>query len=259
LERGLRIVVNGEALRPTRPALLVSDDIKPVNQVTKISSNGSEVQAQIIAGIATPKTREDRTRDDGRAENFPDPGEAGWYVFCNERLVLMADTTPITGWGSGAASFHPQYRRFRGYAFLQAKDSSLLPWNTTKTGLDLDSPIFRILQQRMFAALQNVQAALNRLKSEASRPEEERPIESALDRARSEYVLNLPESRSYTAPPPPPPPPKAPPPRVANVNYSVDLDAMQRAMQATGLYSYRDVGKYAFDYFMRNEVDADNA
>jgi len=259
LERGLRIVVNGVALQPRRPALLVSNNIRPINQVTRVTANGGRVLTQIIAGIAPVRIREDRTRDDDRAEDFPDPGEAGWYVFCNERLVLTADRTPITGWGTAAAAYHPQYRRFRGYAFLQAQDSALLPWNTTKTGLDQDSPVFRAVQQRMFAALQNVLAALNRLKSEASRPEEERPIESALDLARSEYILNLPESSSFVTPPPPPPPPRTPPPRVANVLYTVDLDAMQRAMEATGLRSYRDVGKYAFDYFMRNEVDADNA
>jgi Histidine kinase-, DNA gyrase B-, and HSP90-like ATPase len=258
LSRGLQIMVNGERLKPTRPALLESDIIKPINYTTAISANGSEVQAQIIAGIAVARSREDATRDDERAEDFVDPGEAGWYVFCNERLVLAADKTRVTGWGSAAAAYHPQYRRFRGYAFLQARNSALLPWNTTKTGLDQDSPVFRAVQQRMFAALQNVQAALNRLKSEASRPDEG-PITSALEAARSRYVLNLPESKAFVAPPPPPPPPRTPPPRVANVNYSVGLDAMERAMDATGLRSYRDVGRYTFDYYLRNEVDADDA
>lgn len=258
LSRGLRIVVNDHALKPTRPSLLASDEIRPINYETRIAANGGTVDARIIAGIASTKTRQDQSQDDDQAEDFQEHSEAGWYIFCNERLVLAADTSEMTGWGRAAAAYHPQYRRFRGYAFLQSLDSALLPWNTTKTGLDQDSPVFRSLQQAMFAALQNVQSALNRVKAEASRPEEERPIENALSYARSQYVLNLPESRRYVAPPPPPPPPRAPS-RVANVLFTVDRDSMERAMESTGLASYAAVGRYAFDYFMRNEVEADDA
>jgi hypothetical protein len=39
--------------------------------------------------------------------------------------------------------FHGQFARFRGYVFLDAEDASLLPWNTTKTGVDTDTDVWR--------------------------------------------------------------------------------------------------------------------
>ena len=89
--------------------------------------------------------------DDSDAETFKQPSRAGWYLFCNDRLLLAADQTALTGWGVAAAAYHPQYRLFRGYVYLTATDSSLLPWNTTKTGVDEDSSIFRQVRSEVLS------------------------------------------------------------------------------------------------------------
>jgi hypothetical protein len=258
LAGGLAISVNARELEPTIPKLLQSRTIRPINRALRIEAEGGEVEARVIAGIAAPRERDER-RDDAQAEEFQEPSEAGWYFFCNERLVLAADRTELTGWGRSTAAYHPQYRRFRGYAFLHARDSSLLPWNTTKTGLDQDSPIFRALQQAMFAALAAVASVLNRQKSEVqTRAEDDRPLTSALEQAREVVLETLQESQTFVVPPPPPTPRRTPA-SLVNVLYQVPRADMNRAMDFTGLSSAARVGQMTFEYFLETEVDAADA
>jgi hypothetical protein len=250
---GLQIVVNDYKVEPTIPKLLQSDAVKPINYTVRISAEGGEVEARIVAGIAAPRERE--TRDDGNAEDFPDPSEAGWYVFCNNRLVLAADQSRQTGWGSVTASYHPQYRRFRGYVFLFARDSSLLPWNTTKTGLDLDSPVYRVVQQRMFTALQAVASVLNRQKAEVQQREEgDRPVTAALESAKEVAVAELEESSLFVVPPPPPPLPQTPSTTV-QVNFKVERSRLQRIKELLGTDNLSAIGRHVFDYFYDAEIE----
>ena len=85
-------------------------------------------------------------------------GEGGWYLFCNSRLVLFADQTPATGWNDdgGLPKYHPDFAYSRGYVYFSSEDAYLLPWNTTKTGVDVDSPIFKAARQSMIEMMQPV-------------------------------------------------------------------------------------------------------
>jgi hypothetical protein len=261
---GLAISINGKALKANIPALLSSGTIKPINYAIRINvpangKVGGEVEARIVAGIAAVQKRDDR-KNEADPSDFPDPPEAGWYVFCNDRLVLRADRTEQTGWGRVMASYHPQYRRFRGYVYLSAKSSELLPWNTTKTGLDLDSPVYRTVRGEMYKALQSVAAVLNRQKAEVAQEDEqgEGPVTKALESAPELRVSQLEESvTTYTAPPPPPRRPSSPPLNVS-VQYSVDRTVLRRVLVYTKLTSAAQVGKMTFDYFVRHEMPDNN-
>jgi hypothetical protein len=262
---GLAISINGKALKPNIPALLSSDSIKPINYTIRISvpengKVGGEVEARIVAGIAAAQKREDR-KNEADPDNFPEPPEAGWYVFCNDRLVLRADRTEQTGWGRVMASYHPQYRRFRGYVYLSAKSSELLPWNTTKTGLDLDSSVYRTVREEMYKALLAVAAILNRQKTEVAQEEEQGtgPVTEALESATDVRVSQLDESNTYTAPPPPPRKPTTRPPNPqVSIQYSVDRTLLRRVLSYTKLTSAAQVGKTTFNYFVRHEMSDDN-
>jgi hypothetical protein len=256
---GLKITINDRQLRPNIPALLSSDDIQPINYTISIESPaGGLVEARIVAGIAEKKGRDDR-RNDADADDFLEPPEAGWYVFCNDRLVLAADRTEQTGWGRVVAAYHPQYRRFRGYVYLSAKESENLPWNTTKTGLDLDSAVYRTVREEMYKAIAEVAGILNRQKSEVAASQDEGgetgPITEALNEARVVPVTNLSPSRVFVAPPPPPrrTTPRQPS-NLVSIQYSVSRSLLQRVLRHTRLSSGKEVGKVAFDYFVRNEV-----
>lgn len=253
LLQGLTIVLNDELLVASTPALLLSDEIRPIKHEFAITVDSKRVNARIVAGIVHGRA-EDRERDDGDAEDVPRSAEAGWYLFCNGRLVIAADKTRLTGWGvAGNNAYHPQYRLFRGYAYLEARDSSLLPWNTTKTGVDEDSAVFRTLQAQMELALKEVQQLLNDMKKERQYHDDEkdRPLNAAVLAATETRVAELPSSTRVEAPEPAPRPPAG---RSQRVAYAVDRDEYEAVRETLGVTAARDVGVQTFKYFYDSEV-----
>jgi len=62
--------------------------------------------------------------------------EYGWYIVCNDRIILVADKTKTTGW---TTSWHNEYHGFLGWAYYVSEDPSLLPWDTKKTGINTNN------------------------------------------------------------------------------------------------------------------------
>jgi hypothetical protein len=97
------------------------------------------VDIEIIAGMAQRPP----------LSNDPDPGKrkssdvSGWYVICNGRVVLAADRSDITCWGSNNVPiWHYQYSGFVGIVSFSSKDSTLLPMTTTKRSVDVSSSVY---------------------------------------------------------------------------------------------------------------------
>lgn len=108
--KGLTIIINGYKLRETNVALVYNNEIKPTywEKVT------DDLTVKIMAGIST------KSEDEG-----------GWYVFCNDRLILAKDKSANTVWtgskGDGVPLWHAQYHRFRGFVFLRQKTLQSFP------------------------------------------------------------------------------------------------------------------------------------
>jgi hypothetical protein len=263
IQSGLKLFLNSDTpLTASRPSLQASAVVKPVyKQFSVPASGGGVVEVRLYAGTVAPPTREKDLdpEDEGQAENFQDPGDAGWYLFCNDRLLLVADRTPITGWGNPAAAYHPQYRSFRGFVYLSSDDAGLLPWNTTKTAVDRDSLVFRAVQSEMKTTLVAVQAVINRAKQVRARVEEEDPkpeILVALDETLDQPISSLTVSAQMVAPASPPPKPRAAPtPKVQRIQYVVDPDKYKEVAEALGANSGSEVGRLTFEYFYDQEID----
>ena len=262
IQSGLQLYLNSDTpLTASRPSLQASDVVQPVFKKFQVpGANGGIVDVRIYAGTVAPSKREKDhdPEDDGQAEYFQDPGDAGWYLFCNDRLLLVADRTPVTGWGNPAAAYHPQYRLFRGFVYMSADDASLLPWNTTKTAVDRDSPVFRAVQSEMKTTLVAVQAVINRAKQIRARVEDDDPkpeLLVALDETPDQPISSLAASSQMVTPAAPPPKPKAPPtPKIQRIQYSVDPDRYQEVVHALGAGSGSEVGRLTFDYFYDQEI-----
>lgn len=263
IQSGLKLHLNSEKpLTASRPSLQASDAVRPLaKEFQVVGENGGTVDVRLYAGTAASPKRDKYAdpEDDGQAENFQDPGDAGWYLFCNDRLLLVADRSPLTGWGNPAAAYHPQYRAFRGFVYLSADDASLLPWNTTKTAVDRDSPVFRAVQSEMKTALVAVQSVINRAKQVRSRLEEDETKPEmlvALDEAPDRPLGTLTTSTQMVTPPMPPPKPKAlPSPKVQRIQYSVEPERFQEVAAVLGASSGSEVGRLTFEYFYEQEVD----
>lgn len=248
LQQGLTINVNGEPVSAQPPILLASDDLSPIHVDEELAVNGATLNMKLFAGLGEAVSDEDDVDD---AEKYRGEVPAGWYVFCNDRLLLYADKSRLTGWGVEAAAYHPQYSRFRGYVLLEG-DARYMPWNTTKTGVDEDSKVFREIQNEMFDALQKVQAIINRLKKERRQSGgTARPAVEALDGAKPVALTEVPVSQSFVVPKPAP----DPPPTAKWIRYQVDLDDFEEVAESVGSDAPADVGRATFDWYLEYQVD----
>jgi hypothetical protein len=64
----------------------------------------------------------------------------GWTVLCNDRAIIIADKSDKTGWET---KFHTEFYGFVGTVNFRHPDPSKLPWNTTKTDVDMNNEAYR--------------------------------------------------------------------------------------------------------------------
>lgn len=147
--------MNGVHVDATDLVLTLSDSLKPGRDEFIVKHKAqADVVVRILAGIGASS-----------------PRDAGWYVICNGRVVLSADRRNVTGWGLLenesdrllVPNFHNQYARFRGIIWFDSEDSSRVPWNTTKTDVDIDSPVWQRGFTRMIEMMRPVVTFLNEL------------------------------------------------------------------------------------------------
>jgi hypothetical protein len=243
MERGLSITFNRIPLQIHPLELLHSALLKPGRRALVFHEDApSPVNVELYAGVGESK-----------------PWEAGWYVFCNGRMLLEADQTITTGWGETRQytipKMHNQYARFRGYAFLDSDDAGLLPWNTTKTGLDTDSALFQSLRLQMIILTRPVITFLNKLKEEKAVADDERdptPLEDSLRSAKSATPSKAIAATAFLGPSPKPLPR---PPRTGTISYSKPLDQIRQVKQKLRVRSNKAVGEKTFEYFLEMECE----
>lgn len=218
-------------------------------------ANGGAVRMELYAGVVKSPEIEARAADvsdDVEPEEVLATPDAGWYLFCNNRLLLAAETSELTGWGDGANAYHPQYRSFRGYVYLYG-NSALLPWNTTKTSVDRDSRVFRATRAQMVVALRSVQNFLNKAKNEGQRiPAEDRVIAPAIASTRSVPLAEVPLSEVMRFPDPPQ---RRAADTIRRIAYAVPKDDFDSVAEALDTDSASDVGRRTFQFFLDTQVD----
>lgn len=229
---GLQIFLNDELIIPTEWQLKEGYGIAPAMQRYDDDLGGeSLLHTRIYAGVG----------DSSRVH-------AGWYIFCNGRCILEANQDAVTGWnqvteqGVNIPKYHGQFARFRGYAFLDAEDASILPWNTTKTGLDQETAAYRRLLSRLIEATRPVINFLNLVDNEKDLEEQDKVLTSALQQARSYPLERLTQRPAFTFTPPPPRGPT-----MARISYQkprAEVDALMRAMS---VQYPKHVGEQSFD------------
>lgn len=245
MDKGLTITVNTIPLNNEPAKLFISDELKPAFVEKSYQRElldgklGSPVTVKLFAGVAERSLH-----------------EGGWYVFCNGRLVIRADQSAITIWGQthGMRQYHPDFAYFRGYAYFDSDDATLLPWTTTKTGVDVDSPIYRSVQQEMIELSKPVLTFLSNLEKEREAVENGDSIDKSLDHAiksaTAQRTETLPISTKFVAPQPNPIP--AGPP-MQRIRYTKPLSEVKKAMKRLNVQTYVAVGEKTFEYFMEYE------
>jgi len=247
MDRGLAITVNTIPLRHEPARLFVSDRLIPAfvektyERENLVGQPGAPVKVKLFAGVA------ERSLHDG-----------GWYVFCNGRLVIRADQTSTTIWGPvhDMRQYHPDFAYFRGYAYFDSDDASLLPWTTTKTGVDVDSPVYKSVQQEMIELSKPVLTFLSNLAKEKTAFENgdstDRPLEQAIQSAEAKRMDVLTVTPTFVAPQPRPVPAE---PKMQKIQYSKPIVEVEKAMQLLKVRTFTAVGEKTFEYFMKYEEE----
>ena len=172
INKGLEIKINGIRIKAPKLKIIFDKNFKPAYWQHKFDN---QLAVEVLCGVSEDKG-----------------DEGGWYIFCNEKIITGPDTTALTGWtgrregADGVAAYHDQFHRFRGYVFFNSPDASLLPWNTTKTGIDKDSLKYQFVKRKMIEMMKPTMTLMNLLKKERekNKPKTEQPLSSKVNTAK---------------------------------------------------------------------------
>jgi len=257
IDRGMAVVLNGVHVKPVYAKLLASRKLKPAYYEKKYpvpyAPKAAKVTVKIWAGI-------------GRSGSA-DAQDAGWYVFCNQRMILRADQSTSTGWGQvqkiyekniqekayreKIPKYHMQFRWFRGYVMFDSNDGTFLPWNTTKNGLEEESWIYPTVKLQMMTLMRPVIDFLNRIDEEGEgQGGDTGPLHAAVNEATPVLLSKVTYSGRFVAPKTLPTPP-----RWARISYKKPTKDIEWAQQKLKARSRTEVGEKTFEYYLKMEKD----
>jgi hypothetical protein len=234
IERGLTIRVNGHRIEASIPSILKSEHIMPAYYEETI--NG--VQVRIICGIG----------------DMNSPKKAGWYLYCNDRQIIAHDQSFLTGWGTetGIPYFHNDYARFRGYMLFNSNNPEQLPWNTTKTSIDIDNETYIYTLTKVKKIMKSNIQFIKKINKE--RDAEEQPLIELINNADKVKIIHesIINHRSTTITYP----------ETKNINlterkisYSKPIEQIERVKDVLGTTSLKELGERTFDYFYEMECE----
>lgn len=242
IEKKLEIILNDIALGLKPLQVIKTKKIEPSYKTMEFKyDNSKKVNVDIYAGISDPS-----------------PEEAGWYIFCNGRLVLEASQSNITGWGENKGKtvpkYHNDYARFRGFVLFKSKYASLLPWNTTKTGVDSDSQIYMAVKQQMIKEMVNVFTFLRMLSKEKKEDVERKFLHNEIKSAQQVDVICLKLKEGTFKFPDIPSKSKIQNTRIRYEKPSEEVEEIKKVLKVR---SAKAVGEKTFEYFFKHECDGE--
>lgn len=237
LSRGMTILFNGVALLSEPWKILASDGFSPHSQEFDFPyDEETNIHVRILAGVT----------------NESNPKQAGWYIFCNGRMVVEADQSSLTTWvGKDAQGeiafpkFHNQFSKFRGYVSFDSESPHALPWNTTKTSVDIDAKSYVHTRQEMFKSARPVIDFLNALNAENDEEEDQRPLSIALNSTKASSIGQ--KFKAGTFANPKPRPKKNAGPKLTSISYKKPVAEVERLKDALNVSSNKEVGEASFE------------
>lgn len=160
IDRGFRVTINGVNVESEVPKLLWEADTKSIRPYV-YRDNIDGVDVFLAFGFREP----DRGDVDERSTQKYQSDRAGWTVSCNDRIVLSCDRSLTTGWGAmGHAQYHTQFIFLSGMVEFHCDDTSKLPFNTTKRGVNEGADVYLRVRDRMIDALKQFTSWTNEWK-----------------------------------------------------------------------------------------------
>ncbi len=242
LQKGFKLMVNENNVSPFNFTLLKSDEFTPV-YIKYIDDVEKDVMIEIKAGMANIPP------DDDSAEEMQELRQIdyyGWFVSCNDRIVLAGDKTASTIWGDDFPHWHPQYNGFMGIINFQCADPGKLPWTTTKRNLDGSSELYRRALTKMKDVTRKYLDYTNARKADLDKAKEmeEKAIPTNLYALEQNEAIVVPTftKRAIT---------------MTSISYRKQLDIVNKVKESLGNkdMSNRELGLETFDYYAKNELE----
>lgn len=176
---------------------------------------------------------------------------AGWFVFCNGRALLYGDKGPLTGWGVPGylPIFQAKHNPFFGVVFFVATDPESLPWTTTKASVNQESLVWQEAKRRMASVARSLITFLDRRYADDSAQLTHEDLAAGSgNRVNALDAVSGPR-RTFQVPP-------RPPASDTSIQYRVqiiDVDKICTHLGRRGM-SNSEVGRYTFNYYLKNEA-----
>ncbi|WP_296557931.1 ATP-binding protein [uncultured Acetobacterium sp.] len=243
ISKGLTITINGIKIDGAFLSIIHGGNVSPY----KFTFQSNNITATILAGIS--------------AETMPD--KAGWYVYCNNREVISADKSSLTTWkdykDSDGIKYHNDYATFRGFVFFTSIYPDLLPWNTSKTGIDSSSDIYKETRPHMIDAFKIITSELKKLanldeeiRTEVTKELRKQPVTQihyfSAEEIPAKTNISFIEPCSQEI--------KKDSARVpmSTITYKVEKKLADKVKVSLDASNYKDVGQKTFEYYIEMEA-----
>ena len=236
LIKGIKITLNGQELKSKNIEIFKGDSHPYFYEGEK-----DGVRFKIIAGLG----------------EVGKPAQSGWYIYCNDRLVLEADKTEITGWGD-RKKWHIDYAMFRGVVFLDAEKTEKLPLTTTKKGIDETSKIYKFILSHMVNAMRGITLFLKQITKLGDEANDYRNLLSEQEEKlsvvemKTEKLSEKEKEATFVSP-------DIDLEKIAErkdcvrISYVVKKELADRVRDHSGTKSLKDLGLMTFNYYTRME------
>lgn len=237
LEKHIKISLNNVVLQPK--------NIKIFNVISQPFCHEFEkddVKIKIVAGLG----------------EVGDPAKSGWYIYCNNRLVVEADRSETTGWGTlSVPRWHVIHVMFRGIVFMDSVETSKLPLTTTKKGIDATSEVYKAALNVMREAVLKIHPFLKQI---AELGYEANNYRKTLEEQEDSItVVEMKNLNTAGTPPRTFISPEIDQDLIAEkkdkvrISYSVEKQLAQLAKEHSGAKTLTELGNHTFLYYLRME------
>jgi len=190
IEKGFEVFVNGRKVICQHVSLLMDQSTFDTDEavfpfVYESDYDGVNVSLAIGFYRNLPDDAEEE-----EATRGPSSELAGITIICNDRVVVYADKSRMTGWGEATVpQYHTQFVSIAGIVVFHSADASKLPLTTTKRGIDGNSELWLAVKDHVREGIKYFTDFTNKWKNAASeRMEVQRSAKSVAPRSVASLI-----------------------------------------------------------------------
>ncbi|MEZ7215362.1 ATP-binding protein [Klebsiella spallanzanii] len=197
INKGFKIVLNGEEIKPSLTSLMFDEKaFSNDNGITPYVyiNEKDDVKIELTIGFYRDLTTDEE--DESFLESRNTSEKAGWTIICNDRVVVYADKTRLTGWGEASVpGYHTQFIGIAGVVKFTCNDAAKLPVTTTKRGIDGNNEMYLAVKDYMREGLKTFTNFTNKWKSFGNNNTVKSLSNSSLPASSGEIVKKIPTKK----------------------------------------------------------------